>query len=150
MTSNIGSHIIQDSFAGLTESNMEEVEEKTRREVFDLLKQTIRPEFLNRVDEIIMFKPLTRKEIRDIVTLQFGGVEKMLAKNNIQISLTDSAADRLAEIGFDPQFGARPLKRVIQREVLNELSKMILGGKLNSNQHIVVDAVGDKLVFRNK
>ena len=97
-----------------------------------------------------MFKPLTRNEIRDIVTLQFKGVQKMLEKNNIHISLTDNAADRLARIGFDPQFGARPLKRVIQREVLNELSKMILAGKLNSSDHILVDAEGDKLVFKNE
>jgi ATP-dependent Clp protease ATP-binding subunit ClpB len=150
MTSNIGSHIIQENLSGLTESNTEEVEEKTRKEVFSLLRQTIRPEFLNRVDEIIMFKPLTRNEIRDIVTLQFKGVQKMLEKNNIHISLTDNAADRLARIGFDPQFGARPLKRVIQREVLNELSKMILAGKLNSSDHILVDAEGDKLVFKNE
>jgi len=150
MTSNIGSHIIQENLSGLTESNMEEVEEKTRKEVFSLLRQTIRPEFLNRVDEIIMFKPLTKNEIREIVTLQFKGVQKMLEKNNIHITLTDLAADRLAEIGFDPHFGARPLKRVIQREVLNELSKMILAGKLNSSDHILVDAEGDKLVFRNK
>jgi ATP-dependent Clp protease ATP-binding subunit ClpB len=150
MTSNIGSHIIQENLSGLTESNSEVVEEKTRKEVFSLLRQTIRPEFLNRVDEIIMFKPLTRNEIRDIVTLQFKGVQKMLEKNNIHITLTDSAADRLAYIGFDPQFGARPLKRVIQREVLNELSKMILAGKLNSSNHILVDAEGDKLVFKNE
>lgn len=149
MTSNIGSHLIQESFGGLTDANADEVEEKTRVQVFDLLKQTIRPEFLNRVDEVIMFKPLTRAEIRDIVTLQFKGVEKMLAKNNIQISFSNRAADRLAEIGFDPQFGARPLKRVIQREVLNELSKMILAGKLNSNEHILVDASSDGLVFKN-
>jgi ATP-dependent Clp protease ATP-binding subunit ClpB len=96
-----------------------------------------------------MFKPLTRAEIRDIVTLQFKGVEKMLAKNNIQISFSNRAADRLAEIGFDPQFGARPLKRVIQREVLNELSKMILAGKLNSSEHILVDTLEDGLVFKN-
>jgi ATP-dependent Clp protease ATP-binding subunit ClpB len=149
MTSNIGSHLIQESFGGLTDANADEVEEKTRVQVFDLLKQTIRPEFLNRVDEVIMFKPLTRAEIRDIVTLQFKGVEKMLAKNNIQISFSNRAADRLAEIGFDPQFGARPLKRVIQREVLNELSKMILAGKLNSSEHILVDALEDGLVFKN-
>ncbi|MDP2724072.1 MAG: ATP-dependent chaperone ClpB [Bacteroidales bacterium] len=149
MTSNIGSHIIQENLSGLTESNMEEVEEKTRKEVFSLLRQTIRPEFLNRVDEIIMFKPLTQNEIREIVTLQFKGVQKMLEKNNIHITLTDLAADRLAEIGFDPHFGARPLKRVIQREVLKELSKMILAGKLNSSDHILVDAEGEKLVFRN-
>jgi len=150
MTSNIGSHLIQENFAGLTDENHEAVEESTRREVMDLLKKTIRPEFLNRVDEIIMFKPLTRSEIRDIVTLQFKNVEKMLAKNGIHIHMTDAASDRLAAIGFDPQFGARPLKRVIQREVLNELSKMILSGKLKSNENILVDNGAEGLVFRNE
>lgn len=150
MTSNIGSHLIQENFAGLTDENHETVEESTRREVMDLLKKTIRPEFLNRVDEIIMFKPLTRSEIRDIVTLQFKNVEKMLAKNGIHIHMTDAASDRLAAIGFDPQFGARPLKRVIQREVLNELSKMILSGKLKSNENILVDNGAEGLVFRNE
>jgi ATP-dependent Clp protease ATP-binding subunit ClpB len=150
MTSNIGSHIIQENLAGLNEENQEEKVEKTRVEVMDLLKKTIRPEFLNRVDEIIMFKPLTRNETNDIVKLQFNGVMKMLYKNNIEIGITESAVDKLAEIGYDPLFGARPLKRVIQREVLNQLSKMILAGKLLPNEKIVVDVENGEFKFRNE
>lgn len=150
MTSNIGSHIIQENLAGLNEQNQEVKIEKTKNEVMDLLKKTIRPEFLNRVDEIIMFKPLTRSETNDIVKLQFNGVMKMLQKNNIEIDITDSAVDKLAEIGYDPLFGARPLKRVIQREVLNQLSKMILGGKLLPNERIVVDVENGEFIFKNE
>lgn len=150
MTSNIGSHIIQERFANLTEQNTEEVIEETRVEVMGLLKKTIRPEFLNRIDDIIMFTPLTKSEIHEIVSLMFNQVKKMLAKNNVSIELTDKAIDKLAEIGYDPQFGARPLKRVIQKEVLNELSKMILAGKVTSDKKIVVDVDGDKFVFINE
>lgn len=150
MTSNIGSHIIQENLAGLTEQNQDELIEKTKDEVMDLLKKTIRPEFLNRVDEIIMFKPLTRKETNDIVRLQFNGVKKMLRKNNIEISITNEAIDKIADIGYDPLYGARPLKRVIQREVLNQLSKMILAGKLVPNEKIMVDVENGGFVFRNK
>lgn len=150
MTSNIGSHIIQENLAGLTEQNQDEKLEKTKNEVMDILKKTIRPEFLNRVDEIIMFKPLTRSETNDIVKLQFNGVKKMLQKNNIEISITDAAIDKIAELGYDPLFGARPLKRVIQREVLNQLSKMILSGKLVPNEKILVDIEEGKFVFRNE
>ncbi len=150
MTSNIGSHIIQENLAGLNEKNQHELVEKTKNEVMDLLKKTIRPEFLNRVDEIIMFKPLTREETNDIVRLQFNGVKKMLQKNNIQISITDDAINKLAAIGYDPLYGARPLKRVIQREVLNQLSKMILAGKLVPNENIIVDVEGSEFVFKNE
>jgi len=149
MTSNIGSHIIQENLAGLNEQNQEEKIDKTQKEVMDLLKKTIRPEFLNRVDEIIMFKPLTRNETNDIVKLQFNGVKQMLDKNNIKIEITDDAIDKIAEIGYDPLFGARPLKRVIQREVLNQLSKMILAGKLLPNERILVDTENGEFVFRN-
>ncbi len=149
MTSNIGSHLIQENFSHLTESNEEEVIEKTRNEVFELLKKTIRPEFLNRIDEIIMFKPLTRDEIRGIVKLQFERTQKMLAKNNITLEISETAVDKLAEMGYDPQFGARPLKRVIQREVLNELSKMILAGKVNTEKPIRIEVQGDRFVFVN-
>ncbi len=149
MTSNIGSHLIQENFSRLTEKNEEEVVEKTRNEVFELLKKTIRPEFLNRVDEIIMFKPLTRDEIRGIVKLQFERTQKMLAKNNITLEITEDAVDKLAQMGYDPQFGARPLKRVIQREVLNELSKMILAGKVNTEKPIRIEVQGDRFVFVN-
>lgn len=150
MTSNIGSHIIQENFAGITEQNQDEMVEKTKVEVLDLLKKTIRPEFLNRVDEIIMFKPLTRKETNDIVKLQFKGVKKMLQKNNIEINITDEAISKLADIGYDPLYGARPLKRVIQREVLNQLSKMILSGKLVPNEKILVDVEDGEFVFKNE
>lgn len=150
MTSNIGSHIIQENLAGLTEENQDTKIEKTETEVMDLLKKTIRPEFLNRVDEIIMFKPLTRKETNDIVKLQFNGVKKMLQKNNIKIDITENAIDKIAEIGYDPLFGARPLKRVIQREILNQLSKMILAGKLVPNEKILVDIENGKFVFKNE
>lgn len=150
MTSNIGSHIIQERFAKLTEENAEMVIEETRVEVMSLLKKTIRPEFLNRIDDIIMFTPLTKNEIHGIVSLMFKQVKKMLAKNNVSIDLTEKAIDKLAEIGYDPQFGARPLKRVIQKEVLNELSKMILAGKVTSDKKIVVDVAGDKFIFINE
>ncbi len=149
MTSNIGSHLIQENFSHLTESNELEVVERTRKEVFDLLRKTIRPEFLNRVDEIIMFKPLSRDEIHGIVKLQFERTREMLAKNGFKLEITDEAVNKLAAMGYDPQFGARPLKRVIQREVLNELSKMILAGKVNPEKSILVGVETDKFVFKN-
>jgi len=149
MTSNIGSHIIQERFSKMTEANEEEVVDKTRDEVFELLKKTIRPEFLNRIDEIIMFKPLSRNEIHDIVKLQFEMVKTMLAKNGINLEISDAAINKLANSGYDPQFGARPLKRVIQRLVLNELSKMILAGKVEKDHKILIDLEDDNLVFRN-
>ena len=149
MTSNIGSHIIQERFSKMTEANEEEVVEKTREEVFELLKKTIRPEFLNRIDEIIMFKPLSRNEIHDIVKLQFEMVKTMLAKNGLHLEISDAAINKLSNAGYDPQFGARPLKRVIQRMVLNELSKMILAGKIEKDHKILIDMEGDNLVFKN-
>ena len=149
MTSNIGSHLIQENFSKLNESNAEEITEKTRREVFELLKKSIRPEFLNRIDEIIMFKPLSKDEIHGIVRLQFDLLKAMLKKNGIQLSVTEKAIDLLAQRGYDPQFGARPLKRVIQRDVLNELSKMILAGKVNNEKPIEIDVENGEFVFRN-
>ncbi len=149
MTSNIGSHIIQERFSKMNEGNEEEIIEKTREEVFELLKKTIRPEFLNRIDEIIMFKPLSRNEIHDIVRLQFEMVKTMLAKNGIHLEISEAAIDKLANSGYDPQFGARPLKRVIQRLVLNELSKMILSGKVEKDHKILIDVDGDELIFKN-
>jgi len=149
MTSNIGSHIIQERFSKMTEANEEEVVEKTREEVFELLKKTIRPEFLNRIDEIIMFKPLSRSEIHGIVKLQFEMVKAMLAKNGLHLEISDAAINKLSNAGYDPQFGARPLKRVIQRMVLNELSKMILAGKVEKDHKILIDVEDDELVFKN-
>ena len=149
MTSNIGSHLIQENISHIDSQNRDEVIDKTRKEVFDLLKKSIRPEFLNRVDEIIMFKPLTKEEIRDIAELQLNNVITMLANNGIGLNFTENAINLIAEEGYDPMFGARPLKRVIQRKVLNELSKMILSGNVNRDDTITVDADGDSITFRN-
>ena len=139
MTSKIGSHLIQESFDEMNELNKEEVIAQTKNKVFDLLKKTIRPEFLNRIDEIIMFQPLTRDEVRSIVDLQFGILKNMLLQNDIRITATEKAIDWLAQLGYDPQFGARPLKRVMQKKVLNELSKQILAGKVQKDDQIELD-----------
>jgi ATP-dependent Clp protease ATP-binding subunit ClpB len=149
MTSNIGLHIIQGNLEHVTDKNRDEVFERTREQVFDLLKKTIRPEFLNRIDEIIMFKPLTKDEINKVVELQLGNVQKMLGKSDIQLRATKKAVQFIATQGFDPQFGARPIKRVIQKNLLNELSKMILEGNVNKDKEIVVDEKEGKLIFRN-
>ena len=150
MTSNIGAHIIQERLKGIDENNRDEVLDKTNHEVYEMLKQTIRPEFLNRIDEIIMFAPLKKSEIVDIVRLQFNGVKKMLENNGIAIEITDKAVQWLAEAGYDPQFGARPVKRVIQRTLLNDLSKQILAEEVSKDSRIVVDVKDDKVVFENK
>ena len=149
MTSNIGSHIIQENLEDITVDNREEVLNKTRAEVFGLLKRSIKPEFFNRVDEIIMFQPLTREEISKIVENQLGGVQKMLEKSGIHMIATKAAVEYIAKIGFDPQFGARPIKRVIQREVINELSKMILADKIDKTTIIMVDEKNNQLFFKN-
>jgi ATP-dependent Clp protease ATP-binding subunit ClpB len=149
MTSNIGSDIIRENLEHVTDKDQNEVFERTREQVFDLLKKTIRPEFLNRIDEIIMFKPLTRDEIRTVVELQLANVQKMLEKTDIRLRATKKAVQFIATQGFDPQFGARPIKRVIQKNLLNELSKMILEGTVNKDKEIVVDEKDGKLVFRN-
>lgn len=150
MTSNIGSHIIQEKLSKLTDVNKDNLINETREEVFEMLKKTIRPEFLNRVDEIIMFKPLSKEEIKDIVSLQFNIVKKMLAKNGVNIEISDKAIDQISQMGFDPQFGARPIKRVLQRNILNELSKMIIAGKVNKDDTILVDVKNGNIVFENK
>src|SRR5512137_1744817 len=149
MTSNIGSHLIQENMEHVTEKNRDEIYDRTREQVFELLKKTIRPEFLNRIDEVIMFKPLTREEIMTVVELQLRTVRKMLEKNDIRLRATKDAIRFIANLGFDPQFGARPIKRVIQKNLLNELSKMILEGKVNKDKEIVVDEKEGKLMFRN-
>jgi ATP-dependent Clp protease ATP-binding subunit ClpB len=147
MTSNIGSQIIRERFSHLTEVNRSKVIENLRSELFELLKQSIRPEFLNRIDEIIMFTPLTRKEIHDIVRLQFALVAERLKKSGYETTITEEAINWIAEEGYDPQFGARPVKRVMQRFLLNDLSKDILAGKISSNHPIVIDMKDGKLVF---
>lgn len=149
MTSNIGSHIIQENFSGINKKNSEEAFERSRKMVFELLKQTIRPEFLNRVDEIIMFTPLNQKEIREIVLMQFERTKALLAQSDIDINITDSAIDWLAEQGFDPSYGARPLKRLMQKYILNELSKQLLAGKVDKGKSITIDYFdSNELVFR--
>ena len=150
MTSNIGAHIIQDKLKDLDDNNREEVLEKTNNEVYELLKQTIRPEFLNRIDEVIMFTPLRKSEIVDIVRLQIKSLQKMLANNSISIEVTDRAVEWIAQEGYDPQFGARPVKRVIQRNLLNDLSRQILAEQVTKDNNIVVDVKDDHIVFENK
>ena len=149
MTSNIGSHLIQDNFATLDEKNHDAVVAKTKSELFDLLKQTIRPEFLNRIDELIMFTPLNREELKDIVKLQFKQVQDTLDEMGIKMVASDEALDWLAQLGYDPQFGARPLKRVIQKRILNELSKDILAGKVDKESNIKLDLKNNQFVFTN-
>ncbi|MBI5856665.1 MAG: ATP-dependent chaperone ClpB [Sphingobacteriales bacterium] len=150
MTSNIGSHIIQDAFEKVTEKNVEDLTEKAKVEVMTLLRQTIRPEFLNRVDEIIMFRPLMMKEIKGIVLIQLNSLKKLVADSGIDLRFSDYALEFLAEQGFDPQFGARPLKRLIQKEIVNQLSKRILAGDIDKGKPVLVDVFGNTVVFRNE
>ena len=150
MTSNLGSHIIQAAFENVTEKNRDEVVEQTKLEVMNLLRQTIRPEFLNRIDEVIMFQPLLRNEIRGIIKIQLEHLAELVAKNGIQLKFSDYAIDYLAENGFDPQFGARPLKRLIQKEIVNQLSKKILAGQIDRNHPVLVDVFDGIVVFRNE
>ncbi|WP_297064401.1 ATP-dependent chaperone ClpB [uncultured Duncaniella sp.] len=149
MTSNMGSHVIRDNFAKMTPENRGEVIEKTKDEVLELLKQQIRPEFLNRIDEIIMFTPLNEQEIEEIVGLQIKSIQRMLANNGITLKVTPEALKYLAEEGYDPEFGARPVKRVIHRMVLNQLSKDILAQKVDRERPIVIDYDGSDIVFKN-
>ncbi|WP_461637267.1 ATP-dependent chaperone ClpB [Labilibaculum euxinus] len=149
MTSNVGSHLIQEKISKMNSNNRGELIWEARNEVLDLLKKTIRPEFLNRIDETIVFTPLDREEVKQIVRLQFEMVKSMLLKNEISIELSEKAVSYLGNVGFDPQFGARPIKRVLQREVLNELSRQILSESIAPNQNILIDAEENGLVFRN-
>lgn len=149
MTSNMGSSLIRDNFAKITDANREEVIDDTKNSVLEMLKQTIRPEFINRIDEIIMFTPLNKKEIEDIVKLQVDGIKRMLHANGITLEITPSALHFLAEEGYDPEFGARPVKRVIHRLVLNQLSKDILAQVVDKEHPIVIDVIDDKLIFKN-
>ena len=150
MTSNMGSDLIRANFERLNDSNREQIIEETKNAVMEMLKVRIRPEFLNRVDEIIMFMPLTKDEIKQIVRLQLENVKKMLAENNgVQLEYTEAAVESLAEEGYDPQFGARPVKRVIQRKILNQLAKDIIAGTVDKTKPIIIDAVDDTIFFRN-
>ncbi|MDB5251107.1 MAG: Clp protease ClpB, partial [Flaviaesturariibacter sp.] len=149
MTSNLGSSIIQDNFEGVNERNKDEVVERTKGEVMTLLRQTIRPEFLNRIDEIILFQPLMRSEIRGIIRIQLEGLKKLVSTSGIQLRFSDYLLDYLSENGFDPQFGARPLKRLIQKEIVNTLSRKILAGEVEKSQPVLVDVFDGVVVFRN-
>jgi ATP-dependent Clp protease ATP-binding subunit ClpB len=149
MTSNMGSPMIRENFSHMTDANRTEVIEKTKADVIELLKQNIRPEFLNRIDEIVMFEPLNKSNIESIVEIQVNAIQRILASNGVTLSVTPAALSLLAEDGYDPEFGARPVKRAIQRLVLNRLSKDILAGKVNRDNPITIDAQGDDLVFRN-
>lgn len=149
MTSNMGSHLIRDNFSKITPDNREHIIEETRDAVVGMLRQTIRPEFLNRIDETIMFTPLSESEIREIVTMQIDAVRGMLAKNGVQLVVSDAAVALLTREGYDPEYGARPVKRVIQRQLLNTLSKELLAGKIDNNRPIIVDVTDDELVFNN-
>ena len=149
MTSNIGSSLIRENFERINDSNREEIIEKSKNEVMELLKQSVRPEFLNRIDDIIMFAPLNESEIGDIVSIQLNSVKKLLAQNGITLNFTDKAVKFIAHEGYDPQFGARPVKRVIHRDVLNHLSKELLAQKVDKSKPIVIDADEDGLVFGN-
>ena len=149
MTSNMGSNVIQEKLANIDEINSEYIIEETKNEVLELLKKSMRPEFLNRIDEIIMFRPLTQKQIKDVVRIQMNNVAKTLEANDILISTTDEAINELARLGYDPTMGARPVKRVIQRQVLNELSREILEEKINPSDNIMIDVFDGKFVFYN-
>ena len=149
MTSNMGSQIIQQNFEEVNEKNLDEVVDATKEQVMELLRQTLRPEFLNRVDDVIMFHPLMRKEIRGIIKIQLNGIKKQLSKQGIELEFSDYAVDYLVENGFDPQYGARPLKRVIQKEVINLLSKKIIGGEIDKTKPVLIDVFDGMVVMRN-
>ena len=149
MTSNLGSAYIQSQFEKINDENREVVIEETKKEVMSMLKKTIRPEFLNRIDETIMFLPLNREEIEQIVMLQINGIKNMLAGNGITLEMTDEAVRFIASTGYDPEFGARPVKRAIQRYLLNDLSKKLLSQEVDRSKPIIVETAGDGLKFRN-
>ena len=139
MTSNLGSSYIQSQFEKINAQNYDQIVEETKKEVMEMLKKTIRPEFLNRIDEIIMFQPLDKDQIKQIVRLQINGIQKMLADNGVTLQMTDEAVEFLATAGFDPEFGARPVKRAIQRYLLNDLSKKLLAQEVDRTKPIVVE-----------
>jgi ATP-dependent Clp protease ATP-binding subunit ClpB len=146
----MGSNIIQENFEQVNEQNKEETVERTKVDVINLLKQTIRPEFLNRIDEVIMFQPLMISEIRGIIQIQLNELKKMVAKNGVDIVFSDYTIDYLAENGYDPQLGARPLKRLIQKQIVNQLSKKLLSGDVNKSLPVLVDVFDGVVVFRNE
>ena len=150
MTSNLGSHLIQAAFEGVSEEKVDQAADTAKEEVMNLLKQTIRPEFLNRVDEIIMFSPLAKNQLKGIVSIQLEGLKKLVAENGIQIRFSEYLLDFLIENGYDPQLGARPLKRLIQKQLVNILSKKILSGEIDRNKSVLIDVFDGVVVCRNE
>jgi len=148
MTSNLGSGLIHDRFEGIKATDFEAIAKKTRFEVVEVLKQNLRPEFLNRIDETILFLPLSEMQIKEIVKIQLNNLKSQLIEKGIKLVIKDEALDWISESGYDPYYGARPVKRIIQKEVLNELSKTILSGKIDSNHNVVMDIFDGKIVFR--
>jgi ATP-dependent Clp protease ATP-binding subunit ClpB len=149
MTSNAGSAVIQDNLSKMNDRNRDEILEKTRLEVMEILKSNVRPEFLNRIDEIIMFHPLTMNDVKAILKMQINGVKEILAEKGIDLQFTDYAMDYLCNKGYDPSYGARPVKRVLQRELVNELAKALLSGRLSKEKPVIADCFEDVIVFRN-
>ena len=149
MTSNLGSQFIQSQMEQLNDTNRERIIEQTKNEVMEMLKKTIRPEFLNRIDETIMFLPLTKEEIAEVVRLQMNAISRMLEPQGLHLEATPHAIQYLATVGYDPEFGARPVKRAIQHHVLNELSRRILAEEVSRDKPIIIDEFGQGLVFRN-
>jgi ATP-dependent Clp protease ATP-binding subunit ClpB len=149
MTSNLGSDIIRDNFEHLETGDKDAIIASTKTKVYELLKRSIRPEFLNRIDEVVMFEPLSRDHIRSIVEMQLQAIKNRLGEAEVELSWTDAAMDWLSQLGYDPQFGARPLKRVLQKRVLDELSKRILSGELSKEGQIKMDYQGQDLIFIN-
>jgi ATP-dependent Clp protease ATP-binding subunit ClpB len=148
MTSNVGSHIIQENFEGMTEKNREDVIERTKTQVFEELKRSVRPEFLNRIDEVVMFNPLGKSQVKKIVQIQCNILAERLKERDITLMVSDEALNYLSEAGYDPQFGARPVKRLIQKQVLNNLSKQLLAGTIDVSQPVVLDVFDKQVVFR--
>jgi ATP-dependent Clp protease ATP-binding subunit ClpB len=149
MTSNIGSMVIQQKLSGLTEDNADRLFDETREAVMDALKTHLRPEFINRIDDIIMFKPLTRDEIMEVVSLQFKQLKKMMTDNGLRVEISESALRWLADAGYDPNYGARPIKRVMQKQLMNQLSKLILSGQIDGSRPIIIEKEGQGLTFKN-
>jgi len=150
MTSNLGSHIIQENFADLKDKDIDTVMDATKDQVTELLKQTLRPEFLNRIDDIILFHPLMKKEIKGIIRIQLQQLQKQLLTQGINLQFTDYTLDYLVQRGFDPQYGARPLKRVIQKDIINMLSRKIIGGEIDKAKPVLIDVFDGVVVMRNE
>lgn len=150
MTSNLGSHIIQDHFDNIEDANVDEVVDATKEELMLLLRQTLRPEFINRIDEVVMFRPLSKNNLKGIIKIQLQDLKNRVAEQGIQMSFTDYALDYFVQHGYDPQFGARPLKRLIQKQIINLLSKKIIAGEIDKDKEVIIDVFDGVVVVRNQ